>query len=95
MATVRSARVLCPLIGRRGLSGQAARPYVAEVRLGVAPVLGGASGVDLAYFFEGTGESVEVSGVLMASLPQAEDHGRRTPLLGKVAQVSEEHTEAG
>lgn len=67
---------------------------MAKVRLGIAPVLGGASGVDLAYFFEGTGERVEVSGVLMTSLPQAEDHCRRTPLLGKVAQVSEKHTEA-
>lgn len=52
-----------------------------------------ASGVDLADLFQGAGESVEVGGVLMASLPQAEDDGRRTLLLRKVAQVPERSTE--
>lgn len=67
----RSARVLGLLIGQRGL----------------AAVLGGASGVDLADLVQGAGEGVEVGGVLMASLPQAEDDGRRARLLRKVAQV--------
>lgn len=74
-----SARVLRLLTGQQGL--------------GLAPVLGGASGVDLADLFQGAGERVEVGGVLMASLPQAEDGGRRTPLLRKVAQVPGRSTE--
>lgn len=73
-----SARVLGLLIGQRGLS--------------LGPPLQ-ASGVDLADLFQGAGESVEVGGVLMASLPQAEDDGRRTPLLRKVAQVPKRSTE--
>lgn len=67
----RSARVLGLLIGQRGL----------------AAVLGGSSGVDLADLLQGAGEGVEVDGVLMASLPQAEDDSRRARLLRKVAQV--------
>lgn len=45
--------------------------------------------MDLADFLQGGGERLEVGGVLMASLPQAQDDGRRTPLLRKVAQVPE------
>lgn len=80
-STSDSARVLRLLTGQRGV--------------GIAPVLEGASGVDLADLLQGAGERVQVVGVLMASLPQAEDDGRRTPLLRKVAQVPERSTESG
>lgn len=67
--------------------------YVIEVRLRLVPVLGGAFGVDLSDLLEGAGKRVKVSSVLVASLPQAQYDRRRTLLLRKIAQVSEEeHT---
>lgn len=81
-------------IGRRARPAQAlVRVDSTEVGLGLVPLLRGAFRVDPADLLEGAGERVQVSGVLVASLPQAQDDRRRTLLLRKVAQVSgEEHT---
>ena len=51
--------------------------------------------MDLAPPLQGAGETVEVGGVLMASLPQAKHDGRRTLPLGKVAQVPGSSAQSG
>ncbi|KAK5901247.1 hypothetical protein CgunFtcFv8_026138 [Champsocephalus gunnari] len=67
-----------------------ALPKWSEFRVPVfsaAAMSGGPGGLDLADFFKGAGQRVQVPRVLVLGFPQTQDHGGGALLTCKVAQV--------